>query len=70
MSNKVEQFYSSMADAYHLIFEDWDRAIARQAGILNIRGEARVVERAFGIGVSALAEAIATFGERLNVQPA
>ncbi len=45
-----------------------------QAGIFNltqdIRGEARVVERAFGIGVSALTEAIAVFGEKLNVQPA
>ncbi len=45
-----------------------------QAGIFNltqdIRGEAGVVERAFGIGVSALTEAIAVFGEKLNVQPA
>ena len=30
----------------------------------------RIVERAFGIGVSALAEAISVFGEKLNVQPA
>ena len=37
---------------------------------LDIRGEARLVERAFGIGVSALAEATAVFGEKLNVQPA
>jgi IS6 family transposase len=45
-----------------------------QAAIFNltqdIRGEARSVERAFGIGVSALAEAISVFGEKLNVQPA
>ena len=45
-----------------------------QAAIFNltqdIRGEARIVERAFGIGASALAEAIAVFGEKLNVQPA
>ena len=36
----------------------------------DIRGEARLVERAFGIGVSALAEAIAVFSETLNLQPA
>ena len=45
-----------------------------QAGIVNltqdIRGEARIVERAFGIGVSALAEAIVVFSEMLNLQPA
>jgi IS6 family transposase len=45
-----------------------------QAAIFNltqdIRGEARIVERAFGIGVSALAEAISVFSEKLNVQPA
>ena len=45
-----------------------------QAAIFNltqdIRGEARIVERAFGIGLSALAEAIEVFGERLKVQPA
>ncbi len=36
----------------------------------DICGEARLVERAFGIGASALAEAIAVFGEKLNVQAA
>ena len=45
-----------------------------QAAIFNLtqdmHGEARIVERAFGIGVSALAEAIAVFGETLNRQPA
>ena len=34
------------------------------------KGEALLIERAFGIGVSALTEAIAIFGEKLNVQPA
>jgi IS6 family transposase len=36
----------------------------------DIRGEARIVERAFGIGATALAEAVAVIGERLNLQPA
>ncbi len=45
-----------------------------QASIFNltqdIRGEARLVERAFGIGAGALAEAVAIIGERLEIQPA
>lgn len=28
-------FYDELADSYHLIFEDWDRSIARQAEILS-----------------------------------
>ncbi len=45
-----------------------------QAAIFNltqdIRGEAHLVERAFGLGVGALAEAVAMIGERLEIQPA
>ena len=45
-----------------------------QAAIFNltrdISGEARIVERAFGLGASALAEAVAAIGETLNLQPA
>ncbi len=45
-----------------------------QAAICNltqdIRGEARIVERAFGIGASALAEAVALIGESLKLQTA
>ncbi len=45
-----------------------------QAAIFNltqdIRGEARIVERAFGIGASTLAEAVAVITEQLELQPA
>src|SRR5580698_6999002 len=45
-----------------------------QAAIFNlmggVRGEARIVERAFGIGAGPLAEALAVIGERLKLQPA
>ena len=45
-----------------------------QAAIFNltqdIRGEARIVERAFGIGAGALAEAVAVIVERLNLPTA
>ncbi len=44
-----------------------------QAAIFNltgdVRGEARIVERAFGIGSNMLAEAIALIEEQLNLQP-
>jgi len=36
----------------------------------DIRGEARIVERAFGVGVSALAESIAALSEALEQQTA
>jgi transposase-like protein len=35
----------------------------------DIRGEARIVERAFGLGASALAEAAKCFNERLQPEP-
>ena len=34
----------------------------------DIRGEARIVERAFGLGASALAEAVRLFDARLQVE--
>jgi hypothetical protein len=34
----------------------------------GVRGEARIVERAFGICARALAEAVAVIGEGLNLQ--
>jgi hypothetical protein len=44
-----------------------------QAAIFNltrdVKGEARIVERAFGIGSSMLAEAVALIEEQLNLQP-
>ncbi len=45
-----------------------------QAAIFNltqdIHGEARIGERAFGIGASALADTIALLREQLKLQPA
>jgi len=35
MSETTFDFYESLADYYHLIFEDWDRSIERQARVLN-----------------------------------
>ena len=45
-----------------------------QAAIFNltkdIQGEARIIERAFGIGASALADAVAFIGGQLELNPA
>jgi glycine/sarcosine N-methyltransferase len=35
MSARVLRFYEELADHYHLIFEDWDSSIERQAKILG-----------------------------------
>jgi glycine/sarcosine N-methyltransferase len=35
MAESVLSFYESLADHYHLIFDDWDKAIERQARILG-----------------------------------
>src|SRR5579875_1664327 len=54
-------FYNDLADSYHLIFEDWDRSIARQAAILGPLLSAHtgkalpsVLDCACGIGTQAL----------------
>jgi glycine/sarcosine N-methyltransferase len=61
MSEQALSFYDSMADYYHLIFEDWDRSIQRQARILDtvISRELpdkhlRILDCACGIGTQAL----------------
>lgn len=54
-------FYEALAEYYHLIFEDWDRSIERQAGILNpliVKGTGRcsvnLLDCACGIGTQAI----------------
>jgi glycine/sarcosine N-methyltransferase len=61
MSGSVECFYDDLAEYYHLIFEDWDRSIARQASILGPLLERyagkmtpKVLDCACGIGTQAL----------------
>ncbi|MDQ2833135.1 MAG: class I SAM-dependent methyltransferase [Acidobacteriota bacterium] len=71
MRGEVEQFYDSLADAYHLIFEDWDRTIARQAHVLNtlIRSKlgrecVTIHDCACGIGTQAIG--LAALGYRIS----
>jgi glycine/sarcosine N-methyltransferase len=61
MENATFDFYDSLADHYHLIFEDWDQSIARQAFILNAllrsalpRSPLDVLDCACGIGTQAI----------------
>jgi SAM-dependent methyltransferase len=35
MGASPEDFYNNLADSYHLIFENWDQSIARQAAVLG-----------------------------------
>jgi IS6 family transposase len=68
--------FKTLKTAYATImgFEVMHALRKGQAGIFNltqdIRGEARIVERAFGIGANALAEAIAILSETLELKPA
>jgi hypothetical protein len=35
MTERILSFYEPLADHYHLIFDDWSKAIERQGKILN-----------------------------------
>jgi glycine/sarcosine N-methyltransferase len=35
MQSAMASFYDNLADDYHLIFDDWDKSIERQAAILG-----------------------------------
>jgi glycine/sarcosine N-methyltransferase len=60
MMEQTASFYDSLATHYHLIFEDWERAIARQAASLDrvlgtqLPGRLRILDCACGIGTQAL----------------
>ncbi len=61
MAERILSFYEPLADHYHLIFEDWNRSIERQAVVLNsllatqAQGHPlKVLDCACGIGTQAL----------------
>ena len=61
MDEEVLRFYESLTDHYHLIFDDWNKAIERQARTLNplIASEQpgrrlKVLDCACGIGTQAI----------------
>ncbi len=60
----IAGFYDGLAEWYHLIFEDWDRAMSRQAGVLvpllGAGGRSlKILDCACGIGTQALGFAAA-----------
>jgi glycine/sarcosine N-methyltransferase len=59
MLQSADNFYDSMAAAYHLIFDDWDVAIGRQQAVLTQllpppATAGVVLDCACGIGTQAL----------------
>jgi glycine/sarcosine N-methyltransferase len=61
MGESTEAFYDDLADYYHLMFENWDHSIARQAAILGSileqfsgNASAYVLDCACGIGTQSL----------------
>jgi glycine/sarcosine N-methyltransferase len=66
MSQSEETFYDDMASSYHLIFDDWDKAIERQRAVLvplmaapDVLGT--ILDCACGIGTQALGLALAGY---------
>lgn len=61
MTDTTRSFYDPLAPHYHLIFDNWDTAIERQAGVLNPliasllhTGRLNILDCACGIGTQAI----------------
>ncbi|MGD0903716.1 MAG: class I SAM-dependent methyltransferase, partial [Terracidiphilus sp.] len=61
MTGDVLEFYEELADFYHLIFDDWESAIERQARTLDnllasqgVRGPLKILDCSCGIGTQAI----------------
>src|ERR1035438_6836742 len=70
MTERILSFYDPLADHYHLIFNDWNKTIERQAGILNPvlvthsqSSSLKILDCACGIGTQALG--LAGLGHRI-----
>jgi len=61
MDGQVDRFYDGLASVYHLMFENWEASMTRQATALaailegcGVAGGARVLDCACGIGTQSL----------------
>jgi len=68
---QIQSFYDALADRYHLIFDDWDRAMDRQGQILGpllasqtSAGSLKILDCACGIGTQAIA--LSRLGHRVT----
>ena len=69
MAEGVKSFYDHLASNYHLIFDDWEASIRRQAAVLGTILErecgpastVKVLDCACGIGTQALGLAALDF---------
>jgi glycine/sarcosine N-methyltransferase len=71
MTEQIRSFYDPLAEHYHLIFDDWDKAIDHQGRILDRliaartpAGALRVLDCACGIGTQSIA--LAKLGHRVS----
>src|SRR5579864_2101202 len=72
MAEGVKDFYDQLAGNYHLIFEDWEASIRRQASVLAAilkrecgpAATVKVLDCACGIGTQALG--LAKFGFQIT----
>lgn len=70
MTTQVESFYDELADRYHLVFEDWNSSIERQAAVLGPllarqtgKETLRILDCACGIGTQSIG--LAKLGHRV-----
>lgn len=61
MTDQTTRFYDDLAASYHLIFEDWEGSVGRQADVLHTiisgewgSGSHRIADVACGIGTQAI----------------
>jgi glycine/sarcosine N-methyltransferase len=71
VAEQVRRFYDELAANYHLIFEDWDASISRQAAALGpilerecSAGSLRILDCTCGIGTQTLG--LAGFGHKVT----
>src|SRR5271169_1810023 len=71
MTDQISSFYDPLAEHYHLLFDDWDRAIDRQSRVLDSllcsrcpAKALKILDCACGIGTQSLA--LAKLGHRVT----
>jgi SAM-dependent methyltransferase len=71
MTHSVQDFYDHLADEYHLIFGDWERAMRRQGEVLDRLLRAQMCDECLSIldcscGIGTQAIGLALYGHELT----